>query len=47
MIDEQVRQMVNEFAQNMQYQGISLRAVLSDYRHDSGEDSGGDSPTGC
>ena len=24
MIDEQVRQMVNEFAQNMQYQGISL-----------------------
>lgn len=24
MVDEQVRQMVNEFAQNMQYQGISL-----------------------
>ena len=24
MIDEQVRQMVNEFAQNMQYQGISF-----------------------
>ena len=29
MIDEQVRQMVNEFAQNMQYQGISFEHVPS------------------